>query len=82
MFIVDKAFLLKLILVNKSSEQHPVKNPTAHAHLNRSVGPYTMYIEDMLWYFDRSIRFCAVYYKRETEYHLCKKNQILCACAA
>ena len=49
------------------------KKPTAHAHLNRSVGPYIMYIEDMLWSFDRGIGFCAVYNKRETEYHLCTK---------
>ena len=39
-----------------------------HAHLNRSVGPY---IEDMLRSFDRGIRFCADYNKKETEYHLC-----------
>ena len=37
--------------------------PTAHAHLNRSVGPC---IEDMLWSFGRGIGFCAVYNKRET----------------
>ena len=41
---------------------------TAHAHLNRSVGPY---IEDMLQSFDRGIGFCASYNNRETEYHLC-----------
>ena len=42
-------------------------NPTAHANLNRSVGPY---IEDMLWSFDRGIGICAVYNKRETEFCL------------
>ena len=41
---------------------------TAHAHLNRSEGPY---IEDVLWSFDRGNWFCAVYNKREIEYHLC-----------
>ena len=49
------------------------KKPTAHSHLNWSVGPYIMYIEDMLWSFDRGIGFCAVYNKRETENHLCTK---------
>ena len=49
------------------------KKRTAHAHQNRSVGPYIMYIEDMLWSFDRGIGFCAVYNKRETEYLLCTK---------
>ena len=44
--------------------------PTANAHLNRSVGPF---IEDMLWSFDRGIRFCAVCNKRETEYNLSTK---------
>ena len=40
-----------------------LKKPTAHAHLNRSLGPY---IEDMFRSFDRGIRFFAVYNKRET----------------
>ena len=48
-----------------SSKQH--LKPTVHAHLNRYVGPY---IEDLLLSFDRGIRFCAVYNKRETEYNL------------
>ena len=45
-------------------------DPTAHSHLNRSVGPV---IEDMIWSFDRGIGFCAVHNQRETEYHLCTK---------
>ena len=43
-----------------------LKKNTAHAHLNRSVGPYIMYIEDMLWSFDKGISFCELYNKRET----------------
>ena len=49
-----------------------LKKPTAHAHQNRYVGPYIMYIEDMLCSFDRGIRFGAVY-KNRTEHHLCTK---------
>ena len=30
-----------------------------------------LYIEDMLLSFDSGTRFCAIYNKRETEYHLC-----------
>ena len=32
-----------------------------------------MYIEDMLWSFDRGKEFYAVYNKSETEYQLCTK---------
>ena len=45
-----------------------LKKQTANAHLNRSLGPYP---EDMLRSFDRGIRFCAVYNKRETKYNFC-----------
>ena len=43
-----------------SSKQH-----LAHAHLNRSAGPYIMYIEDLLLSFDRGMGFCAVYKKEK-----------------
>ena len=57
--------------VHLSSKQHLVKrNPPSHAHLIRSVGPYIMHIEDMLWSFDRDIGFWAIYNERETEYRL------------
>ena len=58
-----------------------LKKPTAHAHLKSSVGLYIMYIEDMLWSFDRGIRFCAVY-KKENRTPSLYKIQILRACAA
>ena len=59
MFNVDRAFLQKLRLVNKWGFVYRLNNirlksPTAHAHVNRSEGPF---IEDMLWPFDKGIGF-------------------------
>ena len=74
MFSVD-GFLWKLILVNKlGSVTSGLKKHSAHAHLNRYVGPYIMYIEDMLWSFDRASGF-AQFTKNRTEHHLCTKSK-------
>ena len=65
---------MKAYTCNKwGSVKSGLKKPTAHAHQNRYVGPYIMYIEDMLWSFDRGIRFLRSLQKSRTEHHLCTK---------
>ena len=78
MFSVDRVFLCKLILVNKWGFVHYLNNirlKETHCACasNRSVGPYVMYIEDLVWSFDRGIGFRAVYKKKRNRIPPCKK---------
>ena len=45
-----------------------LKKATAHAHINMSLCPY---IDDMLCPLIGASGSCAVYNKRETDYHFC-----------
>ena len=83
MFKLDRAFLWKLILVNKWGLDKRLNNiqlkethcPCASKQICRSL--FMMYVEYMLWSFDRGIGFCAVHNKRETEYHICTKFKFM-----